>query len=135
LNGAEDTLSCISTLALDEAIFALIQLKVAEDHPGRGFWDVYRENAYVIQPHLAELRALVDRLYSDPHIQVVGTEPGFMPRAMDDMEDYALLPRDALHLATMSHHGVDSMVTTDADFLPVDRLHIYTCNPTILSLA
>jgi len=30
-------------------------------------------------------------------------------------------------------YGVDSMVTTDDDFLPVDDLRIYTCNPRILS--
>ena len=133
LNGAEATRSYVSTLALDEAIFALVRLKVAEDHPDRGFWDVYRENPHVIQPHLPELRALVDRLYSGARIQVAGTEPGFVPRALNDMEDYALLPRDALHLATMSRYDVDHMVTIDADFLSVDGLRIYTCNPKILS--
>jgi hypothetical protein len=39
----------VSTLALDEVIFAILQLKVAEDHPDIGFWEVYRENATVIR--------------------------------------------------------------------------------------
>jgi hypothetical protein len=30
-------------------------------------------------------------------------------------------------------YDIDSMVTTDDDFLPVDNLRIYTCNPRILS--
>jgi predicted nucleic acid-binding protein len=133
LSDAEDTLSCISALALDEMIFALIQLKVAEDHPERGFWDVYRENPQVIQPYLGELRALVDRLSIDPRIRFVGTEPESVHVALDYMDTYALLPRDALHLSAMARCNTDSIVTTDDDFLLVDGLHIFTCNPRILS--
>jgi len=32
----------------------------------------------------------------------------------------------------MAHYGVDNIVTTDDDFLPVEGLRIYTCNPRIL---
>ena len=133
LSDAEVTLSYVSTLALDEVVFTLIQLKVAEDHPERGFWDVYRENPQVIQPYLGELHALVDRLSSDSRIQVTGAEPESISVALDYMICYSLLPRDALHLTTMARNGVDSIVTTDDDFLPVDELRIYTCNPRILS--
>lgn len=133
LSDAQDTLSYISTLALDEVVFTLIQLKVAEDHPERGFWDVYRENPQVIQPYLGELRTLVDRLSSDSRIQVVGTEPESISVALDYMGSYSLLPRDALHLTTIFRYGIDGIVTTDDDFLSVDELRIYTCNPRILS--
>jgi predicted nucleic acid-binding protein len=133
LNDAGDTLSYVSTLTLDEVVFALIQLKAAEDYPQRGFWDIYRENPQVIQPYLGELRTLVDRLSSDSRIQVVGTGPEFIPVVLDYMGSYSLLPRDALHLATMARYGVDNIVTTDDDFLPVDELRIYTCAPRILA--
>jgi predicted nucleic acid-binding protein len=43
LSSASDTLSYVSTLALDEVIFTVLQLKVAEDHPESGFWEVCRE--------------------------------------------------------------------------------------------
>jgi predicted nucleic acid-binding protein len=133
LSGTGDTLSYISTLALDETIFTLIRLKVEEDHPDRGFWDVYHENPRVIQPHLGELRTLVDRLAIDPRIRLVGTEPGGLSTTLDYMDSHALLPRDACHLTTMAGCGADAIVTTDDDFLPVDGLHIFTCNPRILS--
>jgi predicted nucleic acid-binding protein len=133
LNGASNTLSYVSTLALDEAIFTLIRLKVAEDHPGRGFWDVYREDPQTIQPHLGELRALVDRMSIDPRIRFVGTEPGSVYVALDYMDTYALLPRDALHLSVMARCGANAIVTTDDDFLPMDGLNLFTCNPQILS--
>lgn len=133
LNGAEDTFSYVSTLALDETIFTLIQLKVEEEHPEQGFWDVYRGNPQVIQPHLGGLWALVDRLSSDSRVKIVGTGSQAVSFALDYMDDYSLLPRDALHLTIMARCGVDSIVTTDYDFVPVDEVYIYTCNPRILS--
>jgi predicted nucleic acid-binding protein len=114
-------------------VFTLIRLKVAEDYPERGFWDIYRENPQAIQPYLGELRVLVNRLSGDSRIQVVGTEPESISVALDYMGSYSLLPRDALHLTTMARYGIDSMVTTDDDFLSVGELRIYTCNPRILS--
>ena len=133
LGSAEDTLSCVSTLALDETIFTLLRLKVIEDHPGQSFWDVYRKDAQVILPHLGELGTLVDRLSMDPRIRLVGTEREDMLAALDHMDAYACLPRDAMHLAVMSRLGIDSIVTTDDDYLPVDGLALFTSNPRILS--
>ena len=133
LGSVGDTLSYVSTLALDETLFTLIRLRVVEDHPGRGFWEVYRENHQVIQSYLEELRALVERLSTDPRIRLVGTEQGDLSAAMDYMDRYAFLPRDAMHLAVMARLGIDGMVTTDDDFVPVDGLCLFTCNPRILS--
>lgn len=133
MSAAPDTLSFVSTLALDEAIFALIRLKVEEEHTGRGFWDVYREHPQAIRPHLGELQALVDRLAVDPRIRLVGTEPDVLPTALGIMDSLAFLPRDALHLTTMNRCGVDAIVTTDGDFLAVDGLGLFTCNPRLLS--
>jgi predicted nucleic acid-binding protein len=134
LGSTEDTLSCISTLALDEAIFTLIRLKVIEDYPDQGFWALYRKDPKAILPYLGELRTLVDRLSVDPRIRLVGTEREDMLAALDVMDDYACLPRDAMHLAVMSRLGIDSIVTTDDDFLPVNGLALFTSNPRILSL-
>jgi len=133
LSSTGDTLSYVSTLALDEAIFALIRLKVTEDHPGRGFWEVYHENQEVIQPYLGELRGLVERLSVDPLVRLVGTEQQDLSVTMDHMDTYACLPRDAMHLAVMARLGIDSIVTTDDDFVPVDGLCLVTCNPRILA--
>jgi predicted nucleic acid-binding protein len=132
LSGTEDILSYVSTLALDETIFALIRLKVAEDHPGRGFWEVYRDDSKAILPYVGELRALVDRLSIDPRIRLVGTEREDMLAALDHMDNLAFLPRDAMHLAVMSRLGIGSIVTTDDDYLPVDGLALFTSNPRIL---
>jgi predicted nucleic acid-binding protein len=133
LNSAPGSLSYVSTLALDEVTFTLIQLKVEEEYPDKGFWEVYRRTPNVIRPHLEELRTLIDRLFDEPRVKVVGIGPQAMSMALEQMDSYSMLPRDALHLTTMAHHSVDNIVTTDSDFLTVDKIHIYTCNPKILS--
>jgi len=50
LGSVGDTFSYVSTLVLDETLFTLIRLRVVEDHPGRGFWEVYRENHKSFSP-------------------------------------------------------------------------------------
>jgi predicted nucleic acid-binding protein len=133
LSRANDTLSYVSTLTLNEAVFALIRLRVAEEHPDRRFWDVYHERPAVVQPCLGELKALVERLSIDPRIRIVGTEREDLFAALDTMARYALLPRDALHLSVMARLGIDSIATTDDDFVPVDDLRLFTGNPRILA--
>jgi predicted nucleic acid-binding protein len=133
LSSASDTLSYVSTLALDEVIFAVLQLKVSEDHPESGFWEVYRENPGSIRRHLEEIRALVERLWIDPRILIVGAEPETILVALEHMSAYSLLPRDALHLSTMARYGIDAIVTTDDDFVRIDDLNLFTCNPRILA--
>jgi predicted nucleic acid-binding protein len=76
---------------------------------------------------------LVERLSIDPRIRLVGTEGEDLFAVMDYMNEYACLPRDAMHLAVMARLGIDSIVTTDDDFVPVDGLCLFTCNPRILS--
>ena len=79
LSDAREVFSYVSTLALDETIFTLIQLKTTEDHPEEGFWEVYRQNPQVIQPYLGEMRRLLERLSVDPRIETVGLEPASIP--------------------------------------------------------
>jgi len=74
----------------------------------------------------------VERLSIEPRIRLVGTEREDLSAAMDYMDRYACLPRDAMHLTVMTRLGIDSMVTTDDDFVPVDGLCLFTCNPQIL---
>lgn len=133
LNASLSALSFISVLTLDEATFILLQLKVSEKYPGQGFWETYRANPSVIRPHLEELRRLLERLYTEPRIRIVGLEPTAMLVGLDYMEQYSLLPRDALHLSIMARYGIDSIVTTDEDFGSVGALRIYTCNPRLLA--
>jgi predicted nucleic acid-binding protein len=126
------TLSYVSTLALDEAVFVLLQLKIEEDyHPAR-FWDVYNDNASVIEPYIGDLQALIEGLSLHPRVNLIGVDPGLTFDALAHMRAFHFLPRDAYHLALMRQHGLDSLVTLDADFTAVPDIRIFTCNEKIL---
>jgi predicted nucleic acid-binding protein len=127
------TISYASTLALDEACFVLLQLKVQEDHPSERFWDIYNTDPSIIEPYMNELQELVEGIYTHPRIRLVGTEPPFALESLAHMRAFHFLPRDAYHLASMRHYGIDSIVTLDSDFLIVPDIHIYTCAPSILT--
>lgn len=130
-----ETISYVSTLTMDEALFVLLQLKIEEDHAPERFWTVYNDNPGVIESYMDELQELTEEIYTHPRIWVIGTEPGFTLEAIQHMREYHFLPRDAYHLATMRHHGIRSIVTMDSDFLSVSELDIYTCVPAILQQA
>lgn len=126
-----DTLSFISTLALDESWFALLQLQIAADHPDRPFWRVVNSNPKIVANYVTRLEQITNDIYNAPKIRVV-TIGSRTPRlALNNMRDFYLLPRDALHLATMRQYKLTHLVTTDADFLPVQNIFIYTCNPAL----
>jgi len=50
-------------------------------------------------------------------------------RAFQLMQSHALLPTDAYHLATALEAGVNAFVSLDEDFLRVDGIIVYTCQP------
>ncbi len=86
------TVSYVSTLALDEACFVLLQLKVEEAHGERMFWNAYNADSSVIVPYLSDLRSLVEQIYTHPRIHLVGVEPLFTIESLRFMEDFHFLP-------------------------------------------
>lgn len=129
------TLSYVSTLALDEACFILLQLKIKEDyHPAR-FWDVYNEDPSVVEQYVDDLKKVTEEIGTHPQIKLIGTDATSAFESLAYMRAFHFLPRDAYHLATMRHHGVQSLVTLDADFIVVSDIEIFTCNTTMLQEA
>lgn len=126
------TISYVSTLALDEASFILLQLKIEEDcHPSR-FWDAYNRDPSIIETYIDQLQSVTEGIATHPQIRLVGTDPFFAFESLAHMRAFHFLPRDAYHLATMRHHGIKGLVTMDADFVVVPDIEIFTCNPVIL---
>jgi len=126
------TISYVSTLALDEAWFVLLQLKIEEDHHPARFWDVYNAHPEVVAEYIDDLEKVTEQIGTHPRIELTGTEPLAAFESLSHMRAYHFLPRDAYHLATMQYHRIDSLVTMDADFLVVPGIEIFTCNPSIL---
>jgi predicted nucleic acid-binding protein len=126
------TISYVSTLALDEAWFVLLQLKIEEDHHPARFWDVYNDQPEVVEQYIDDLERVTQQIGTHPKVELIGTEPLSAFESLSHMRAFHFLPRDAYHLATMRCHGIVSLVTMDADFLVVPGIELFTCNPSIL---
>ncbi len=128
-----DTISCVSTLALDEAWFVLLQKMIEADYPDSKFWNVVNQNRAMVSRYVERLEEITNKIYSSPRARVIAINTDAPRQALGHMRDFYLLPRDALHLAAMRQHKIAHIVTTDADFLPVPDISIFTCNPALLS--
>ena len=110
----------------------MLQAKIEEDNSTRTFWQAYNDNPKVILQYLPLLEELYNRLVTQPHITIIGTEASYTTDVLSKMKTYYFLPRDAYHLTIMDFYKIRCMATTDKHFSKVSDIEIYTCNPTIL---
>ena len=127
------TISYVSTLALDESWFTLLQFMINDDYPDKLFWRIVNDDPSVITDYVDRLEKITEDFYANPQIRVVSISSRAPRRALKNMREFHLLPRDAMHLAAMRQHKIEHIVTTDADFLSVSGISIFTCNPAILA--
>jgi len=123
----------LSNLALDETWYILLKLEIERLHHPQSFWEIYREEAQHLRPIFQKLREFTTRLLQLPHVTLVGTEANAYETALTVMEQSFLLPRDAYHWALMQANGLRAVATTDADFIRIPEVVIYTCNERILT--
>ena len=128
------TTSYISTLALDESWFNILQLKIEEDFED-SFWKVYNKNPKVILNYIPQLEEIEKRLRRLPFVRIVSTRATWSRYVLSVMKQYAFLPRDAYHAAAMHHLKVNNIVTLDDDFLAIPEIKIYTCRQAIFDKA
>ncbi|MBI5652188.1 MAG: type II toxin-antitoxin system VapC family toxin [Chloroflexi bacterium] len=126
-----ETISYVSTLALDEVWFSLLQLLIHDDYPDTSFWRIVNADSSVIKNYINRLEQITNDIYNNPRVRVISVGSRAPLRALKHMREFYLLPRDALHLATMRQRKIKHLVTTDADFLPATGISIYTCNPKL----
>ena len=126
------TISYVSTLALDESWFTLLQFMINDDYPDKSFWRVVNDDSSVIANYVDRLEKITEDFYANPQIRVVSIGSRAPRGALKNMREFDLLPRDAMHLAAMRQYKIEHIVTTDADFLPVSDISIFTCNPALL---
>jgi predicted nucleic acid-binding protein len=138
----ENVPSLVSNLTLDEIWYSLIKVSLIKD-----FGDKYASLLFAIFPRMTrkwyvEIRddpeilrnyvPLIKRVMADTsmlqNVILVEVKTEMTLKAIDFIGKYSLLPRDAIHLATMLGLGVKNIVTTDIDFTRVKDINVYTCN-------
>ncbi|NCP16287.1 type II toxin-antitoxin system VapC family toxin [bacterium] len=112
----------VSVLVLDELFYRLLLARV-KDATGKNPLDVLRENLTgALRAHAGLIEDALRKLMTLPHVNLVGIETGDFDRMLENIEAFALLPRDALHVAVTQRLGIDAIASDDRDFDQVNGL-------------
>lgn len=106
----------VSPLTLDEALYRLLLARVREVHGGSPL-NLLRANSQMLLKSLgSEVVAALQQVLQLPHIYLVGIEATDSHQMLHNMEQHAMMPRDALHLAVLQRLELQDIVSDDADF-------------------
>lgn len=121
----------ISNLTLDEVWYALIKVSLIKNFGDKWYVKLYAE-PHIIQEHVPLIRQVMWDISLQQNMILVEVKTEMTLHAIDFIEKYSLLPRDAIHLSTMLGLGVKNIITTDVDFARAEDINVITCNPEIL---
>lgn len=122
----ENIPSAISSFSLDEVWYGLIRASLIKDYPS-DWLDKLRSEPQIIKNYMQLIKNAARDLILLHNIIVVETKTDTVMNSMNYIEKYFLLPRDAIHLATMLELGIKNIATTDADFGRIPEINVYTC--------
>jgi predicted nucleic acid-binding protein len=106
----------VSVPVLDELFYRLLLARV-KDATGKNPLDVLREDLTgALRVHAGLIEDALRKLMTLPHVNLVGIDAGDFDRMLDNIEAFALLPRDALHVAVAQRLGIDAIASDDRDF-------------------
>ena len=77
-------------------------------------WVLIRNN----KKHI--MKTIVEGIYSIPNLEVISVSPTVPLLAVELIENYHLLPRDAFHAASMRELKITDIVSDDVDFDQVE---------------
>jgi predicted nucleic acid-binding protein len=111
-----DITAYTSVLTMDELFYRFLLARIKDTYE-RNPLDVLREDAEeAIERCSSEIEVALRKLVRLPHLELAPVLKDDFPRMLDNINNFALLPRDALHIAVMQRLGVDEIATDDADF-------------------
>ena len=112
----------VSPLTTDELLYRLLLTRIKEVY-SKTPQDVVRTNPVEPIRRLSdELVTAVRQMLRLPHIYLVSVEADDIFQMLKNTQQYALMPRDALHLAIMQRLDLQDIVSDDADFDRVPEL-------------
>jgi predicted nucleic acid-binding protein len=108
-----------SVLVMDELFYRLL-LGLIKDAHGSNPLDVLRQQrTELITTHAPIIENALRKLIRLPNLHLVGIEGDNFYQMLDNINDYAIMPRDALHFAVMQRLELLDIASDDTDF---DRL-------------
>ncbi len=112
----------VSPLTTDELLYRLLLTRIKEIY-GKTPQDVLRTDPVGPIRRLSnELNAALRQMLRLPHVHLVSIEADDIFQMLENAQQHALMPRDALHLTVMQRLALQDIVTDDADFDRVPKL-------------
>jgi predicted nucleic acid-binding protein len=128
------TILVLSNLGLDEIWFVLLRIQAVQEQGDRGWLAFLKDRPDKVKEYTRRLEEATLYILEVPNLLLVELTASQSLQALGLMDRYGLLPRDALHTATVLETGIDTIIATDADFARVEGLKLYTCNPKALGM-
>ncbi len=125
-------LLALSNLGLDEVWFILLRLQAVNEHGQKGWLSFLKDNPSKVTAYCQELEKATLQILEIPNLVLIEVITDQSLQALGLISKCGLLPRDAIHAAATLDTGIETIITTDADFAVVPGLRIYTCNPRAL---
>lgn len=129
---AAETILVLSNLGLDEIWFVLLRLQAVREHGESGWLSFLRDNPEKVRGYAQQLEEATLQILEIPNLLLVELTASQSMQALNLIGQSGLLPRDALHAAATIVGGINTIITTDADFARLPGIAIYTCNPKVL---
>lgn len=123
------TILILSTLGLDEIWFALMKAFAIRDYGLKRWYSRLKGDVEIIKGYTEDMERATTKILELPHLFIVEITFERALGALELMKNYGLFPRDAIHAYATLAAGVNAIITTDADFVRVKGLAVYTCNP------
>lgn len=111
-----DIAAYVSLLTLDELYYRLL-LALVKEHTGRNPLDVLRDDLPgMVARYSDSVSTALRKLVGLPHFTLVGVETGDFEKMLENIAQFSLLPRDALHVTVLQRLGMTAIASDDTDF-------------------
>ena len=115
-----------SVLTFDELAYRLL-LALIRDVYGKSPLDRLRQNeSEMIAEFSSPVDALLARVTDYSHLTIVSVEPKDILAMRQNIKQFRLMPRDALHLAAMQKANCFHLVSQDSDFDHIPSITRYS---------
>ncbi|MFQ5900947.1 MAG: type II toxin-antitoxin system VapC family toxin [Thermodesulfobacteriota bacterium] len=130
---AHETILLLSNLGVDEIWFAILRVlseKYLIENKIKANWFRYlSENPDIIRSFSKQIEEDTFAILEIPRLAVIEISKDQTLNSLSAMKKYGLFPRDAIHATAAKLSGAGAIITTDIDFIRVNNIEIYTCNP------
>jgi len=114
-----------SSLVLDEVMYKIL-LKAIEEKHQKNPIQIVQKSPEQIGTQSKQVRKAIDIILGIGGLEVLSVEKQHIETAVDYMETYSILPRDAVHLSVMKSIHCFDVASADSDFDRVPDIHRWT---------